>query len=114
MTLYGPHRDDFSFYIDKQNMKFYASQGQKRLAIIAFKLSEVQIFIDEKNDSPILLLDDIFSELDIEKRNALIKYIPNNIQTIITTTDLKNINKKIIKNSKIFVVDHGTINEKAG
>lgn len=114
MTLYGPHRDDFSFYIDKQNMKFYASQGQKRLAIIAFKLSEVQIFIDEKNDSPILLLDDIFSELDIEKRNALIKYIPDNIQTIITTTDLKNINKKIIKNSKIFVVDHGTINEKAG
>lgn len=114
MTLYGPHRDDFSFNIDNQNIKFYASQGQKRLAIIAFKLSEVQLFTKEKNDSPILLLDDIFSELDIEKRNMLIKYIPDNIQTIITTTDLKNINKKIIKNSKIFVVDHGTINEKAG
>ena len=114
MTLYGPHRDDFSFYLDNQNLKFYGSQGQQRIAIISFKLAEVGLFRQEKNTSPILLLDDIFSELDIKKRNKLIKYIPQDTQTIITTTDLKNIQKKIVDSSKIFIVDNGTIEEKAG
>lgn len=112
MTLYGPHRDDFSFYIDEENMKYYASQGQQRIAIISFKLAEVSLFQEEKGTSPILLLDDIFSELDIDKRNKLIKYIPEDIQTIITTTDLKNIQKKIINHAKVFIVDHGKITEK--
>jgi len=112
MTLYGPHRDDFSFYIEQENMKYYASQGQQRIAIISFKLAEVSLFREEKGTTPILLLDDIFSELDINKRNKLIKYIPEDIQTIITTTDLKNIQKKIINKAKIFIVDHGKITEK--
>lgn len=112
MTLYGPHRDDFSFYIENENMKYYASQGQQRIAIISFKLAEVNLFQEEKGTSPILLLDDIFSELDINKRNKLIKYIPEDVQTIITTTDLKNIQKKIINRAKIFIVDQGKITEK--
>ena len=114
MTLYGPHRDDFSFYIDDQDIKYYGSQGQQRVAIISFKLAEVDLFKEEKKTNPILLLDDIFSELDIKKRNNLVKYIPDDIQTIITTTDLKNIQKKIVNNSKIFIVDNGNIVEKAG
>lgn len=114
MTFYGPHRDDFSFYIDQEEMKFYSSQGQQRLAIISFKLAEVSLFIEEKGSSPILLLDDIFSELDITKRNRLMKYIPKDIQTIITTTDLKNIKNSIIKRSKVFLVENGNITEKAG
>ncbi len=112
MTLYGPHRDDFSFYIKDENMKFFSSQGQQRIAIISFKLAEVEIFNQEKNSSPILLLDDIFSELDIEKRNKLMKYIPNDVQTIITTTDLKNIQKKMMKQAKVFIVEQGKIREK--
>ena len=103
-----------SFYIDEENMKFYASQGQQRIAIIAFKLAEVELFNNEKGTSPILLLDDIFSELDIDKRNKLMKYIPDTVQTIITTTDLKNIQKKVINKAKVFYVDNGTIVEKAG
>ena len=114
MTLYGPHRDDFSFYIGDDNLKFYGSQGQQRIAIISFKLAEVGLFKEIKNTTPILLLDDIFSELDIKKRNKLIKYLPINIQTIITTTDLKNIKKEIVENSKIFIVENGNIREKAG
>ena len=114
MTLYGPHRDDFSFYIGEDDLKFYGSQGQQRVAIIAFKLAEVELFKQEKNTTPILLLDDIFSELDIKKRNRLIKYLPENIQIIITTTDLKNIKKSIIDNSKVFIVEKGKIEEKAG
>ena len=114
MTLYGPHRDDFSFYIKDDDLKYYGSQGQQRIAIIAFKLAEVSLFKEEKNTNPILLLDDIFSELDIDKRNKLIKYIPNDIQVIITTTDLKNIQRKIINKAKIFFVEDGKITEKAG
>lgn len=114
MTLYGPHRDDFSFILENKNMKTYGSQGQQRIAIISFKLAEVSLFKEEKDTTPILLLDDIFSELDIKKRNRLIKYIPENVQTIITTTDLKNIQKKIVNNSKIFIVKDGIITEKAG
>ena len=112
ITLYGPHRDDFSFFINDNNMKYYASQGQQRVAIIAFKLAEVSFFNQEIGTSPILLLDDIFSELDIRKRNKLIEYIPNGIQTIITTTDLKNIQKKIVNQAKIFIVDHGNVTER--
>ena len=114
MTLYGPHRDDFSFYIKDDDLKYYGSQGQQRLAIISFKLAEVELFKEEKNTTPILLLDDIFSELDIDKRNKLIKYIPIDIQTIITTTDLKNIEKKILKYAKVFIVKDGKVMEKAG
>ncbi len=113
-TLYGPHRDDFSFYINEDDIRLYGSQGQQRMAIIAFKLAEIEIFKDITGTSPILLLDDIFSELDLKKRQKLIKYLPDDIQTIITTTDLKNIQKKVVENSKIFIVDKGTIKEKVG
>ena len=114
MTLIGPNRDDFYFKLDDKNLSLYGSQGQMRSAVLALKLSEVKLFNDKTGDSPILLLDDIFSELDIKKRNKLIKYLPINIQTIITTTDLKNIKKDIVENSKIFIVENGNIREKAG
>ena len=76
------------------DLKYYGSQGQQRMAVIAYKLSEISIFKDYSSYNPVLLLDDIFSELDIEKRNRLLDYISKDIQCIITTTDLKNIRKK--------------------
>ncbi len=112
MTLYGPHRDDFSFYIDDNDLKFFGSQGQQKLAIIALKLSEINIFKNETNTNPILLLDDIFSEIDLEKKNKLLKYLNEDIQIIITTTDLKNINKKLVNNAKIFEINSGSIVER--
>lgn len=113
-TLYGPHRDDFSFYLNEIDLKVYGSQGQQRIAVISFKLAEIQIFKELTKKNPLLLLDDIFSEIDIKKRNRLLKYIDGSIQTIITTTDLKNINKKIVENAKIFKVIDGTVTEKVG
>ena len=111
-TLYGPHRDDFSFYLDDENMRFYASQGQQRLAIICFKLAEIEIFKEDTDTMPILLLDDIFSEIDRKKKNKLLKYIENDIQTIITTTDLKDIQKSVLQNAKIFDVRGGFVTER--
>ena len=111
-TIIGPHLDDIEFYLGDINLKHYGSQGQQRIAIIAIKLAEIEIFKSYKNDTPILLLDDVFSELDISKRNNLIKYIDGNLQTIITTTDLESFDDNIIKNSKIIKVDNGKIIEK--
>ena len=79
------------------------------MAVLAYKLSEVPIFIDKCNSTPVLLFDDIFSELDIKKRNGVLKYVQRNIQTIITTTDLKNIKKKYLKEAFIFEVKEGKI-----
>ena len=110
MTLYGPHRDDFIFEIDNNDLKFYGSQGQQKLAILSFKLSEIDIFKNVKNSVPILLFDDIFGELDIKKRNKLLNIInQENIQSIITTTDINNINKKYLKDALIYIVKDGNI-----
>ena len=104
MTLYGPHRDDFSFYLNENNLKMFGSQGQQKIAVLSFKLSEIDIFEEYSGSSPVLLLDDIFSELDIKKRNKVLEYLNTDIQSIITTTDLKNIRKTNIGNAYIFEI----------
>lgn len=106
-TLYGPHRDDIEFYLKDKNIKIYGSQGQKRLAILATKLSEIEIFKQFKNNTPILLLDDVFSELDEIKKNNIVKYISDDIQVIITTTELKNVSK--FKSASIFKIKNGEV-----
>lgn len=116
MTLIGPHRDDYSLLLDDKDLSIYGSQGQNRSSILALKLAELNIFKDLSGDYPILLLDDIFSELDIDKRNRLVKYILGDLQTIITTTDLNMLDDALISKAKIFEVDSGKVNvlEKEG
>jgi DNA replication and repair protein RecF len=109
ITLIGPHRDELEFLINDENIKNIGSQGQQRMAILAIKLAEIGIIKQYKGSSPILLLDDVFSELDRKKKNNLLKYINNEIQTIITTTDLNNISKKIRDESKLIEIENGTI-----
>lgn len=111
-TLYGPHRDDFHFLINENDIKTFGSQGQQKMAMISFKLAEISIFQEVTNTKPILLLDDIFSELDKTKRNKLVEYINNDIQVIITSNDTVGINKKILQNAKIFKIEQGKIIEK--
>ena len=114
MTLYGPHRDDFSFTFDENDIKIYGSQGQQKLAFIALKFAEIPIFEEKTNTKPIILLDDIFSELDKTKKNKLIKYIDNDYQVIITSNDTKDISKKILNNANIYRVKDGKLIEKGG
>ena len=109
MTLIGPNRDDFYFKLDDKNLSLYGSQGQMRSAILALKLSEVKLFTEKTGDSPILLLDDIFSELDIEKRNNLLSTLSDNVQTVITTTDMENITEDIRKKANVYEIDDGNI-----
>ena len=113
MTIYGPHRDDFCFLYKDNDLKYYGSQGQQKLAILSFKISEIPIFNEISGSKPVLLLDDIFSELDIKKRNKLLEIINNDdIQSIITTTDLKNNKKKYLEKASVFKVINGLIERK--
>lgn len=112
MTTIGPHRDDIIFYINKKDVRLHASQGQHRTIIVCLKLAEIDIFKETTGEYPILLLDDIFSELDEKKKNNLIKYIQKDVQTFITTTDLNNIDKSLLNNSKIFNIKSKKVIEK--
>ena len=114
VTLYGPNRDDFTFYIENKDMKLFSSQGQQKLAIISFKLAELNIFYEDTGEYPVLLLDDIFSEIDKHKKNKLISYLKDDIQVIITSNDTKDISKKLLDNAKIFKIISGNIVEKEG
>lgn len=108
-TVVGPHKDDISFFIGDLNIKNYGSQGQQRMAILAMKLAEFKIFERYCDSSPILLLDDVFSELDDVKKNNLLSYISQNIQTIITTTELTNIDSQILAHSRKIEIENGHI-----
>lgn len=116
ITLLGPHRDDFCFMLNERNLSSFGSQGQFRAAVLSLKISEIDIFKEVTSDYPILLLDDIFSEFDIKRKNRLIKYIFSDIQTIITTTDLNMIDEILINNAKIFKISCGKLidDEKEG
>lgn len=114
MTLYGPHRDDFSYFLQDLSLKSYGSQGQQRLTVICHKLAEVLFFEKETGTKPVLLLDDVLSEIDKKKKNNLLRYINHDIQCIITATDLKDIDRRSLKDYKIFSVENGEITEKEG
>ena len=88
-TSVGPHRDDIIFYSGPMDLKRFGSQGQQRTAILSVKLSELEYIKSEVGEYPILLLDDVLSELDQERRQNLLKFIHKRVQTIITTTDIE-------------------------
>lgn len=110
-TNIGVHRDDYEFYLNDKNLKDYGSEGEQKNAVISLKLAEINIFKEEKNVNPILILDDLFSELDQQKINNILKFISEDIQTFVTTTDLKKVSKKLMENSKVFKVDNGNVME---
>lgn len=110
-TLEGIHHDDIVFILDNNNLKEWGSEGQRKNAIISFKLAEINVINEIKGYYPILILDDLFSELDKEKITNLLGMLDRNVQTFITTTDLKNISKKVIKDAKKIKVCDGAIEE---
>lgn len=88
-SLKGPHKDDISFFINGKDIKKYGSQGQQRLLTLSLKLAEVEIAKEEIGENPIILLDDVFSELDNSRRKALFEEIKN-IQVLMTDTEIDN------------------------
>ena len=111
-TTLGVHKDDYAFCFESESLKDYASQGQQKNAIIAYKLSLIELFKNERNIKPILILDDLFSELDNEKINNILEVIDKDLQIFITVTDLNKLPSYIKdKDNKIFNCEFGEIRE---
>lgn len=108
-SLIGSHREDFGFYLNDLDLSIYGSQGQVKMAILSLKLAEAFVFRDICGEYPLLLLDDVFSELDVDKRNNLIKYLNFDIQSIITTTDLNDINNDFASKANVYKVENCSI-----
>jgi DNA replication and repair protein RecF len=104
--------DDFIFEINGKLAKEYLSEGEVKNAILAFKISEIKYCIKVKNRVPILILDDLFSELDNKKINSLISNFKKSFQIIITTTDIDKINKKLLNNCRVFKITNKRIEVK--
>ncbi|MGT2667448.1 DNA replication/repair protein RecF [Streptococcus rifensis] len=106
-TGVGPHRDDLLFYINGVNASF-GSQGQHRSLVLSVKLAEIELMENVTKESPILLLDDVMSELDNNRQLKLLETISDRVQTFITTTSLDHL-KPLPSNLKIFHIDKGVI-----
>lgn len=91
ITLVGPHRDDIGFWINDRDARLYGSQGQQRTAVLALKMAELQFMADELKEYPILLLDDVASELDPHRRHYLFNAVRDGIQTFVSCTNLEDL-----------------------
>lgn len=107
-TNVGPHRDDFSFMVNGIDIRKFGSQGQQRTAALSLKLSEIEIVKKITGDKPVLLLDDVLSELDSNRQNYLLKSI-GDIQTIITCTGLDDFVNNQFEINKVFKIENGSL-----
>lgn len=112
-TNVGPHRDDFVFYVGDIDIRKFGSQGQQRTAALSLKLSEIELVKKIVKDTPILLLDDVLSELDSNRQNYLLNSI-GDIQTIITCTGLEEFVNNRFEINKVFRVNAGTVTAERG
>lgn len=111
MTLIGPHRDDLSFYINKKEVRRYGSQGQQRTTALSLKLAEIDLIYYEIGEYPILLLDDVLSELDDYRKSHLLHLIEKKVQTFVTTTTVDGIDQRLLEQAKLMKVSDGKIIE---
>jgi DNA replication and repair protein RecF len=107
-TSSGCHRDDLAFVINDVDIRTFGSQGQQRSSVLSLKLSEIEIMHRETGEYPILLLDDVMSELD-EYRQEMLLDIIGDVQTIITSTSLKGIPKANLDNGQVFTIQNGGV-----
>lgn len=111
-THIGVHRDDYVFKINGKPVVHVMSQGQRRILMVAYKIGVIDWFIEEMNQIPIFCMDDLFSELDSNKRKAILKYLNPLVQVFITTTDFEFI--KTHKDRYVFSVNDGVISKEEG
>lgn len=107
-TEFGPHRDDIIMKINNKDLRVYGSQGQQRTVVLSIKLSEVELIKKEKGNYPVLLLDDVFSELDEERRKYLIKSFQE-MQTLITVTDVIDLKEMDNIKKSVFYIEDGKL-----
>ncbi len=109
MSLIGPHRDDVCFDIEGMDVRRYGSQGQQKTALIALKLAQLELFKERLGEYPVLILDDVLSELDPERTQMLLNHLPQDLQLFLTETDLSD--PLVERAGKVFRISHGQIEE---
>lgn len=109
VTLVGPHRDDIGFYINDKEAQTFGSQGQQRTTALSIKLAELELIHEEIGEYPILLLDDVLSELDRSRQTQLIETFQSKVQTFITTTGLESIDMDKLQDAGIYYVQEGKV-----
>lgn len=112
-TVIGPHRDDLSFTINGLDVQTYGSQGQQRTTALSVKLAEIDLMKDVTGDYPVLLLDDVLSELDSKRQSHLLHTISHKVQTFLTTPSLDGIDSQLMKQPKLFRIENGVIKKES-
>lgn len=97
LSLFGPHADQIIFLINGKDASAFASQGQQRSLVLSYKMAEVALLHDRLNQTPVLLLDDVMSELDEQRRKQLIRLISQDVQTFITSTNLSYFDEEFLE-----------------
>jgi DNA replication and repair protein RecF len=110
-SLAGPHRDDLAFLAEERDLRAYGSRGQQRTAALALKLAEVQMMRDVAGESPLLLLDDVMSELDEVRRHALLDALEGVEQAFVTTTDWEDFGPDLLEHAQRYRVEAGRLAE---
>ena len=100
-SLVGPHLDKIDFFLDGKNVGSYASQGQQRSVVLAFKMAEAKVIQDMLSQKPVMLLDDVMSELDASRRRALVDFMSCGEQTIVTATNLAYFDDDMISSAQV-------------
>lgn len=108
-TTIGPHRDDLSFFINEQNVQKYGSQGQQRTTSLSVKLAEIELMKAQTGEYPILLLDDVLSELDDDRQTQLLYSIQKKVQIFLTTTSLEGVRTELLTQPKLFEIEQGQV-----
>jgi len=109
VTLAGPHRDDLRFYINDREVQTFGSQGQQRTTALSLKLAEIELIREEVGEYPLLLLDDVLSELDRYRQTQLIETFQSKVQTFITTTGIESIDLSRLENASVIHVRQGSL-----
>jgi DNA replication and repair protein RecF len=109
LTTIGPHRDDLRFIINKADVSDYGSRGQMRTTLLALKLAEVEWMKERTGEWPIILLDEVMAELDVQRRADLLKYVDKSEQVLFTTTDLHPFTTEFVDQADIWDVQNGVV-----
>lgn len=109
VTLAGPHRDDLAFFVNGKDVQTFGSQGQQRTTALSLKLAEIELIQAEIGEYPILLLDDVLSELDDFRQSHLLNTIQGKVQTFVTTTSVEGITHDTLKQAATYAVSAGVI-----
>lgn len=109
VTLAGPHRDDLAFFVNGRDVQTFGSQGQQRTTALSLKLAEIELIHAEIDEYPILLLDDVLSELDDYRQSHLLNTIQGKVQTFVTTTSVDGIDHQTLRGASTFTVHQGNV-----